>query len=265
MIGEMKREALQSLNGKWGLGVGSTILYFILNYILSFVVSFIILIPGIFLMAIIGSSISSFEEETATVGAVIAIIVIYGLMFIVNLASYGIMTYGYMNLSLRLSKRDGAVIDCLFEGFRGFKRMLKAMKAMLAICLYTGTWIPVILIGMFVFLFGEGSDSANESLGIAFFVLLFISFIVIVIASLSYAMTYYILVENPEYGVLQALKESKAMMKGHKMDLFLLGLSFIGWAVLAIFTFGIGFLWLYPYFNTTIAHFYQYVSENKSN
>ncbi|KUH45897.1 hypothetical protein M2E15_3170 [Bacillus mycoides] len=44
-------------------------------------------------------------------------------------------------------------------------------------------------------------------------------------------------------------------MKGHKLDLFLLWLSFIGWAILAILTLGIGFLWLSPYVGTTTAHF----------
>ena len=47
-------------------------------------------------------------------------------------------------------------------------------------------------------------------------------------------MTYYVMVEKPEYSVSQAMKESKNLMKGHKLDLFLLWLSFIGWAILAI-------------------------------
>ena len=47
MIGEMKREALYSLKGKWGLGVGSTILYFILSYVVSIAAMLILLIPGI--------------------------------------------------------------------------------------------------------------------------------------------------------------------------------------------------------------------------
>ena len=45
MIGEMKREALYSLKGKWGLGVGSAILYFILSYVVSMAAMLILLIP----------------------------------------------------------------------------------------------------------------------------------------------------------------------------------------------------------------------------
>ena len=47
MIGEMKREALHSLKGKWGLGVGSTILYHIVSYVVSMAVMLIVLIPGV--------------------------------------------------------------------------------------------------------------------------------------------------------------------------------------------------------------------------
>jgi uncharacterized membrane protein len=46
-------------------------------------------------------------------------------------------------------------------------------------------------------------------------------------------------------------------MKGYKWKFFLLNLSFIGWAFIAIFTLGIGFLWLSPYVATAQATFYN--------
>lgn len=42
-------------------------------------------------------------------------------------------------------------------------------------------------------------------------------------------MSYYILVENPDYTASEALRESKRIMKGQKLKLFVLWLSFIGW------------------------------------
>ena len=53
----------------------------------------------------------------------------------------------------------------------------------------------------------------------------------------------------------------KKMMKGHKFDMFILHLSFIGWIFLSIFTFGIGLLWLLPYMMTAQAAFYQDVKK----
>ena len=78
-----------------------------------------------------------------------------------------------------------------------------------------------------------------------------------IVKAFSYAMTPYILEENPELSANDAIDRSRAMMKGHKFDLFWLYLSFIGWGILCIFTLGIGFLWLAPYMETSAAAFYE--------
>ena len=77
-----------------------------------------------------------------------------------------------------------------------------------------------------------------------------------IIKSYSYAMTPYILVDKPELSANEAIEESMRLMSGHKFDLFYLQLSFIGWFILALLTAGIGFLWLTPYYNSTVASFY---------
>lgn len=78
-----------------------------------------------------------------------------------------------------------------------------------------------------------------------------------VIKYYSYAMTDYILKEEPEMKNNAAIEKSMAMMENNKMKLFLLDLSFIGWALLAIVTFGIGFLFLQPYMQVSRAAFYE--------
>jgi len=81
-----------------------------------------------------------------------------------------------------------------------------------------------------------------------------------IIAGYSYAMTKYILAENPEISASEAISRSKEMMKGNRLRLFGLELSFIGWAILSSFTLGIGNLWLNPYREAAIAAFYREVS-----
>ena len=78
-----------------------------------------------------------------------------------------------------------------------------------------------------------------------------------IVKMFSYAMTPYILEEHPELSANDAIDRSRAMMKGHKFDLFWLILSFIGWMILCLFTFGIGYVWLLPYMETSIASFYE--------
>ena len=90
------------------------------------------------------------------------------------------------------------------------------------------------------------------------FILLWTLLLIIpgILAGLSYAMTYFILAENPQTRGLEAIRKSKAMMKGYRWKLFCLGLRFIGWLILGILSLGIGFLWINPYFWTSLANFY---------
>jgi uncharacterized membrane protein len=70
-------------------------------------------------------------------------------------------------------------------------------------------------------------------------------------------MSPYILKENPDMDALEAINESMRLMDGHKMELFLLDLSMIGWAILCCLTCGIGTLFLTPYVYSCHAHFYE--------
>ncbi len=54
-----------------------------------------------------------------------------------------------------------------------------------------------------------------------------------IIASFRYSQAFFILADDPDKSIRQCMNESKAMMKGNKAKYFILGLSFIGWAILA--------------------------------
>lgn len=78
-----------------------------------------------------------------------------------------------------------------------------------------------------------------------------------IIKSIAYSMSPYILAENKGKPALECISESKAMTKGHKKKLFVLALSFFGWGILCVITFGIASIWVIPYINTTYANAYQ--------
>lgn len=78
-----------------------------------------------------------------------------------------------------------------------------------------------------------------------------------IIKAYSYSMSLYILAENKGKKALECINESKAMTNGHKMDLFVLGLSFIGWGLLCAITLGIACIWVVPYVNATMANAYN--------
>ena len=78
-----------------------------------------------------------------------------------------------------------------------------------------------------------------------------------IVKSYSYAMTEYLIHDDPTLVNDAAIDKSMAMMSGHKLDLFLLDLSFIGWYLLGILSFGIGMFWVIPYHYTARAAFYE--------
>lgn len=80
-----------------------------------------------------------------------------------------------------------------------------------------------------------------------------------------FSQVYFILDEDPSVGVIECLQRSAEMMKGYKLDLFILQLSFIGWFILCVFTLGIGFLWYMPYYQMTMTNFYLELKEGNKD
>lgn len=83
-----------------------------------------------------------------------------------------------------------------------------------------------------------------------------------IVKSYSYSMMFFIMAEYPKIGVRKAMQISKEMTRGYKGDLFVLDLSFVGWAILAAIPCGLGFLWLAPYMNMTKTNAYQYLKRS---
>jgi uncharacterized membrane protein len=77
-----------------------------------------------------------------------------------------------------------------------------------------------------------------------------------IIKSYAYRMVPYILADNPNIGVEEAITLSNNMTRGYKFDMFVLDLSFIGWYLLGTLALGIGVLFVMPYENATNAELY---------
>lgn len=84
-----------------------------------------------------------------------------------------------------------------------------------------------------------------------------------IIKDYGYAMTPFILAEHPNLTASQAISLSEDMMDGHKTDLFILELTFIGWSLLAVLTMNLGHLFLNPYKNAARAAFYRQLQAEK--
>lgn len=78
-----------------------------------------------------------------------------------------------------------------------------------------------------------------------------------IIIGLGLSMTFFIMADEPEISGVEAMKKSWAIMNGQKWNFFCLNIRFIGWALLAIITLGIGTLWLSPYMYASYLNFYR--------
>ena len=151
------------------------------------------------------------------------VILIATVVIVVVCAISGALQLGQNRFFLDVVRGDMLRIERLFYGFKYFKK---------AACTYILMQLIIIL-----------------------WTLLFI--IPGIIASFSYGMTFYVLADNPDMTALEALAFSKKIMYGNRFKLFMLGLRFIGWSILSLFTCYIGFLWLIPYMSTSFAAFYE--------
>ncbi len=86
-----------------------------------------------------------------------------------------------------------------------------------------------------------------------------------IIAAYSYAMSMYILADNPTLDGMEALRRSKKMMDGYKIKLFTLDLRFFALTILSLFTFGIGMLWVWPWAAAARAKFYEDLKASASS
>ncbi len=77
-----------------------------------------------------------------------------------------------------------------------------------------------------------------------------------IVKGYAYSMAGFILAENKNMDAFEAIRCSQIMMQGHKWELFVLDLSFIGWMLLIPITFGIAGIYVIPYMNAAKANFY---------
>lgn len=141
----------------------------------------------------------------------------------------GAIEFGYTMFFMELMRKGETEFN---TGFKGFER-------------FVDTLVAELLKDIFIFLWS----------------LLF--FIPGIIAIYRYSMVFYIIADNPKMGGYSALQKSKEMMHGHKWELFVLDLSFIGWYLLTVITAGIAAIYVVPYVKAARTNFYQMLKENQ--
>lgn len=157
---------------------------------------------------------------------ILGMIALLGMWILITFIFGGAIELGYSRFNVNLIRGDNPQFSDLFSRFSLFWRAL-GLRIMTFI--FTFLWMLLFII--------PG-----------------------IIAAYRYSMAFYIMQEDSSVGIFEAINRSKELMVGNKWRLFCLQISFIGWAILSVLTFGIGFLWLFPYVNAATAAFYLEIS-----
>lgn len=159
------------------------------------------------------------------------IIGVSGVIPVATIILSGVIEFGIISIFMSVVRNQPFEFQDLFKGFNKFGTTCGAG----------------VLVALFTFLWS----------------LLFI--IPGIVKVYSYSMTFYILNDNPDITAREAISMSKEMMNGHKLDLFVLHLSFIGWYLLCIITFGIAALYVVPYVAASETAFYDAIKKQPAN
>jgi uncharacterized membrane protein len=171
----------------------------------------------------------------AALGSAIYMVITMGISFLpvepwltspLSLLVTGPMVLGFYAFVLALQSSGEASLGQLFDGFDGFGRFGTAVGGYLLMTLFVILWMLLLIV--------PG-----------------------IVAMYSYAMTFWILADDAHAGPLEAISRSKALMRGHRWQLFRLYWRFFGWFVLSLLTLGIALFWLVPYVMMSSAEFYR--------
>lgn len=168
---------------------------------------------------------------------------------------YGLFDYGlayyYLNY---MTNRNYSILN-LFSGLS----QAPGRTLVIATILYLIQFACMLPYEIYYYVIGM-DDALHYAIGIG---VLIVGYLICIIINLSFAPIYYILADFPEITVKKAISLSFWLMKGNKLKLLLLNLSFIPLYLLSLLSFGIALLWVNPYKNCATTVFYLDLANKK--
>lgn len=231
---EIRKQARTNLQGKWSTVVLISLIYMAVSFVIS--------------------SASNFVPFLGVALLIITVPLQYGLI------------YSFIKIYRNEEYSYG---DLFTSAFNNFAKVWKVVGNQLLKLI-----VPIILVAVSVFILIGGlvftvistntsSDSSTIFTILAgiFLIVGYIGYIAsliyLFIKDLLYVLSYYIMHDNPNMTAKQIVEESERIMNGQRKSYFGLELSFFGWVLLAMLTFGIGIIFLMPYMQISIAIFYE--------
>lgn len=282
----MKEDAKFHLRGAWPTAIGVlliiSIITSILTQIISSVVSFVFIGGSIFsLIGMQNFSDPNYFNSPENVDLLLRLIpLIIGVGLITTLLASVVSIF--VSLPLGVSAKNWFIrnretpeapeFGLLFNHYaKNFKKLVfAAFWQSLWILIWSlpmvaGTilYILAFFTSFYTYNLPDGTNMATMEPSMNFFIMIFLGMLLIFVGNIivlnrsyAYFMMFSVMADNPDVGGKRAMELSKKMMKGNKLHLLGLQLSFIGWILLTMLTCGIGLVVLNPYIEQTNAEVY---------
>ena len=218
---QLKAISRSALDGNWGLPIAANLLLFAISFPIIFFITF-------------------FTNTATTTGTITSEFLTYAVSLFISLFSAGIT-----KMTLNISRKQSySMKDMLYVFHHNADRFLIVGLVITVISFITS--LPVMFMSM------------NSNIPVSFIVFFSLfDLIISVIIDLFLGLSIYLLLDNPEMGAIDSMKESIRLMKGNKGRSLYITLSFLPLAFLSVFTCCIGLIWLIPYMDMTMTNFYR--------
>ena len=222
---ELKALAKGSLLGKYGTAISALLTIKLITLAVAFITS-----------------------NAVNRGSTYGILIYYAISLIIELIA-AVFTVGQISFYLNIACKRSYKVSDVFSGFQTHPDKAIIIKflflVILLVCL-----LPFIAILIFYYI------TKNSILLMFLSILGVLGVIINIYFMLHFSQSFYLLLDFPDKSCAELMKLSKEIMKGNKGRLFYLYIGFIPFLLLGLFSCGIGFLFIIPYMNMTMTHFY---------
>ncbi len=179
---------------------------------------------------------------------------LFSLLLGLGLFLYVGLTLGVQRMYLQLARGQRTVVTDLFQGFRNIAHMKHFFGTLLII-----TLLKLVLELLMLF---QSLGHINASQGLSF-----LTSLLLYLLGLYLSVAMPVSADHPGMKTGRVLQTAWRTLRGRKLPLLALCCSFIGWALLTMFTFGLAAIWVRPYFREALTIFYlsAYSAEYQSN
>lgn len=242
---ELKKEARRRLKGKYGIAIIAIAVISMFVMLLSFTLQIFMIIA-----MTVGTAFGTLSKSAfLLLGSVFITMLVMLAAYLLIMIVENMFILGYLKFCLNLCTGQPVEVRDVFYAFT--HNPMKFVKLNLAVSLASVIIaLPVLLICLLTTILPTVLACLTAIIGYP------AVYVGVIILMMNLSMAFYVMVDDPDIGVIQCLKESCRIMNGNKGRLFYIGLSFIGMAFLALLSLGIGYMWVLPYMCVTITFFY---------